>query len=104
MTIAESDQQKIGYGVATSVEALDWTDLKSRLQTLKAPIDYDIRNYPGPIPGCDAQFNYLLEERTKLSHELVRLEKCSQMPATDSEKAMAIDAFIRSSGILSKPA
>ncbi|MDA0655052.1 MAG: hypothetical protein O2912_01405 [Proteobacteria bacterium] len=103
MTNAQGDQRQIGHGVAASVKPLDWSDLKSRLQTLKAPIDHSIRNYPGPIPGCDAQFNYLLEERSKLSRELVRLEKCSQMPATGSEKVMAIDAFIRSSEILRKP-
>ncbi len=29
-------------------------------------IQTEISGYPGPISGCDAQFNYLLEERQKV--------------------------------------
>ena len=29
-----------------------------------------IANYPSPIAGCDAQFNFLLEEREKISKAL----------------------------------
>jgi hypothetical protein len=76
-------------------------ELKARLQSLKAPIDRDIRNYPGPIAGCDAQFNYLLEERAKLSRELVRLEKLSRHENAAHEAEIA--AFIESSEYLTAP-
>ena len=32
----------------------------------------DIRDYPRPIPGCDAQFDHLLEERSRRERELAR--------------------------------
>jgi hypothetical protein len=38
-------------------------------------INKEIRDYPTPIAGCDAQFNYLLEERARIAQELDRLKK-----------------------------
>ncbi len=36
--------------------------LEAELQRIKA----EIAEYPGPIAGCDAQFNHLLEERQRV--------------------------------------
>ena len=34
----------------------------------------EISTYPTPIAGCDAQFNHLLSDRTRLSKALAALE------------------------------
>ncbi|MEM8581449.1 MAG: hypothetical protein AAGF50_09675, partial [Pseudomonadota bacterium] len=39
----------------------------SALRAAKAELAADIRAYPTPIAGCDAQFNYLLAERQRIS-------------------------------------
>ncbi len=60
----------------------------------------EIRNYPAPIPACDAQFNYLLEEREALSSELARVRDFMNKD-TDSEDARSsIDAFLNFSTYL----
>lgn len=41
-----------------------------RLRAEKTEIEAEIKNYPVPIPGCDAQFNYLLERRAVLNRAL----------------------------------
>ena len=38
-------------------------------------IKKEIAAYPGPIAGCDAQFNHLLEERQRLLEALRSAEK-----------------------------
>lgn len=48
--------------------------LRAALTARKAEVAAEIRNYPGPIPGCDAQFNHLLEVRRILTQELQRLD------------------------------
>jgi len=41
-------------------------DLEAKLKEINA----EIRYYPGPIAGCDAQFNWLLEERMHINKQL----------------------------------
>tara|TARA_R110001606_G_scaffold68916_1_gene157483 strand:+ start:366 stop:626 length:261 start_codon:yes stop_codon:yes gene_type:complete len=55
-------------------DILDLAMLRAALVARKAEIAAEIRHYPGPIPGCDAQFNRLLEIRQILAHELLRLD------------------------------
>ena len=43
------------------------------LEDEKRRINEEIRNYPTPIAGCDAQFNVLLEEQAKIVRELEQL-------------------------------
>jgi len=54
---------------------MQWQDLITDLTTQRDKILNDIRNYPPPIPACDAQFNYLLEKRDRLTVELYRLQQ-----------------------------
>ncbi len=42
---------------------MTWNCIKKRLRELNE----EIRYYPGPIAGCDVQFEWLLEERIRLS-------------------------------------
>ena len=54
------------------------TELDVQEATLRAElqrITNEIRTYPPPIAGCDAQFNYLLEQRTLIKQQLSQLRK-----------------------------
>jgi len=63
-------------------------------------VQNEIRSYPAPIPACDAQFNYLLEEREALSSVLARVRGFMN-ENTDSENARnSIDAFLNFSTYL----
>lgn len=55
------------------IDHTESTELRDRLQKAKKLILEEIRNYPRPIAGCDQQFNYLLEERDRISGELSRI-------------------------------
>jgi len=50
-----------------------WAVIFRHLESEKSRVQEKIRNYPAPIPACDAQFNFLLEERENLSAEVVRV-------------------------------
>ena len=56
-------------------------DLDARKQTaataltaLRVALDDEIRTYPTPISGCDAQFNHLLAERRRVRDALAALD------------------------------
>ena len=57
----------------TEIDSL-WQQIKDHLDSERHRIVSEIRDYPRPIPACDAQFNYLLEERQRVGDELQRLE------------------------------
>ena len=42
-----------------------WNRIRAHLENEKTKIYEEIRNYPRPVPACDQQFNYLLEERAR---------------------------------------
>jgi hypothetical protein len=44
------------------------------LALAKQQLDDEIRDYPTPIAGCDAQFNYLLEEQRKVAKAMAALK------------------------------
>jgi len=46
----------------------------SELRTARQLLLQDMANYPSPISGCDAQFNRLLGDRTRLSNAIHALE------------------------------
>lgn len=48
-------------------------DVRSALEAEKHRLDEEIRQYPTPIPRCDAQFNDLYERRARIVKELERL-------------------------------
>jgi uncharacterized protein YdcH (DUF465 family) len=72
-------------------------DICSRLTAERRRIHDEIKVYPRPIPACDAQFNYLLEQRADLDAELNRLEEARQ----NSASVESIQQFLRSSPYLS---
>lgn len=54
--------------------AANWEDVRAQLEVRLKALNSEIGAYPGPITGCDAQFNHMLEERTRLNAELTRLD------------------------------
>lgn len=72
-----------------------WGALRRYLDGKRRPIQDEIRKYPPPIPACDAHFNHLLDQRSALSRELVRLDTASR--ADGGSRIAKIEDFIRSS-------
>lgn len=72
-------------------------DISQLLESQKLRTIEAIRNYPPPIPACDAQFNYLLEKRDRITVELNRL---NQLDGDDS----ALIDFIAASVYISDEA
>ena len=52
----------------------DWDALRARLTQLQEAVAVEIRAYPTPIPGCDAQYNHLLDRRAALAEARARLD------------------------------
>jgi len=68
-----------------------WQAVQDRLTARRAALNEEIAVYPGPITGCDAQFNHLLELRVGLNEQLTRLSELSE--GTD---AKTLKRFIES--------
>jgi hypothetical protein len=45
-------------------------------------LNAEISSYPSPISGCDAQFNYLLAARTRISEALNALDRDVFVPTS----------------------
>ena len=71
--------------------------IKALLETKRFGISEEIRKYPAPIPGCDQHFNYMLEERARISDELNRVVKLFAAQSGRRVRIEAIDEFVRSS-------
>ena len=69
----------------------DWQSMRRAIEALYDDVVAEIRNYPPPIPACDAHFNHLLDLRRLLPKELDRLD------AAAADDALTVDAFIRQS-------
>lgn len=50
------------------------------LTDARTALDAEIRAYPGPIAGCDAQYNHLLAERRRIHEALAVLEAKIHIP------------------------
>ncbi|MFQ5938171.1 MAG: hypothetical protein ACE5LB_17350, partial [Acidiferrobacterales bacterium] len=72
-------------------------DIRDYLESKKDKIYEEIRNYPPPIPACDLQFNYLLEERARISRELSRVDALITQDLRRKDRIKSIDEFIASS-------
>ena len=71
-------------------------DIRQHVVSRKRLVDEEIRTYPTPIPRCDAQFNFLLDEQIKLSDLLRRLPLAAENLPSDSYFEV-IENFITSS-------
>lgn len=77
-----------------------WAMIHQHLQEESRRVHREIRNYPTPIPACDAQFNYLLEEREALSSELIKVRELINQHADSEDARISIDAFLDFSNYL----
>lgn len=80
--------QKIDFEIETLLQFLEQKRRK---------IAEEIRAYPPPIPACDAQFNYLLAERSKLSREIRELQEMKEDISLDKNNSKQFRAFIEKS-------
>ncbi len=67
----------------------DWDALRARLARSRDSISAEIRNYPAPIPACDAQYNHLLARRAALSEALARLDAARKDGAAPAQSLLA---------------
>ena len=81
-------------------QQLAWQAIRAYLTTKKHQINEEVRYYPPPIPACDAQFNYLLAERAKLSQLLWQLGTMSQTNSSKQERQQWLVAFLEFSSDL----
>src|SRR5829696_6857354 len=72
-----------------------WSQIRAQLQAEKARIYEEIGTYPPPIAACDQQFNFLLEERTRVSQELDRLNEAAAASLTIEDSIKRMEEFIR---------
>jgi len=74
-----------------------WAKIRAHLERQR-DLNYEqIKNYPMPIPGCDQQYNYLLEQRTSISRELTRLHDAINADRHAADRVELITDFIQSS-------
>ena len=57
---------------------------RNELSVAKQLINDEIRSYPTPISGCDAQFNHLLAERERVQSALDSLKASVFVPTPRS--------------------
>jgi hypothetical protein len=77
-----------------------WTKISSHLENERERIYEEIKNYPRPIPACDAQCNCLLEERTAIADELNRMYEASDESLRSHDSIKFVEEFITSSRFL----
>lgn len=75
-------------------------DLITLYESQKSRLQDEIRNYPPPIPACDAQFNYLLEKRDQLSVELNRLQTMCQTDGGEKHSTQDLVEFMANSKVI----
>jgi hypothetical protein len=66
--------------------------IRGCMQRLKHVLDDEIRGYPTPIPRCDAQFNFLRQQRIRLSQDLLQ---ASTAAANDTAPAALLNVLQR---------
>ena len=87
-------------GASEAVES-GWRELRAALEDEWDRISEEIRSYPPPIPACDAQFNYLLERRDRVSRELGRLNRAAREPSSLATCRRFVDRLVESSDLIS---
>ncbi len=72
-----------------------WDAIESHLMSIKRAAVLEIRNYPQPIAGCDAQIPVLWEQRDAIAAEVDRLFEARHGSTSDAGRA--IETFIATS-------
>ena len=66
--------------MATQTPTSDLQTARQALAVARDALDAEIRSYPTPISGCDAQYNHLLAERRRAHEALQVLESEIHIP------------------------
>ena len=64
-----------------------WEAIEAHLLDIKRAAVLEVRNYPQPIAGCDAQIPALWEKRDGIAAELDRLSEARRNSTTESRDA-----------------
>ena len=80
----------------TQIDAA-WAELRNLLEQERVRVQEEIASYPPPITACDAQFNHLLEQRTRVARELTRMANLAQTPSSEAERR-ELDARVEAHG------
>jgi hypothetical protein len=81
-----------------------WARIRTCLEDRRHQLHEEIRSYPRPIPACDQQFNYLLEERAQTAEELDRMDEACAECLARGGALERIEEFIRSCRYLDEKA
>ena len=76
------------------------TAARTQLTRERERVLAELRAYPPAVPACDAQFNYLLEQRDGLGRELGRLDAILEADVDAQLKAQRLADFLRNSVFL----
>ena len=79
------------------------TDIEALLVAARAALDAEIRDYPTPIPRCDAQFNSLYEQRSRIARELAAIGAAATERSPASYRRV-VDDFMRADAFSDLPA
>ncbi|MCG8693611.1 MAG: hypothetical protein MI806_20590 [Minwuiales bacterium] len=74
-------------------------EIDAHLERQRQAVEKQIRRYPPPIPACDAQFNYLLEERDRLCRETAALADAVDNATNARAAARALAVLAKRIGI-----
>jgi hypothetical protein len=83
---------------------LVWREIREHLEVKRDQVYEAIRRYPPPIPACDVQFNYLLEERSCVAQELSRLNTLSKQKLPWQDQVRMLDEFLTTATCLNEEA
>ncbi len=79
-------------------------EIRLHLEDLRRALAAEIRNYPTPIPRCDAQFNHLYEQQARLARDLDRVDAPSGESPNRSDTIELISQFVASAPYTDDPA
>ena len=80
-----------------------WNEIVLHLEDRRRALAAEIRNYPTPIPRCDAQFNHLYEQQARLARELDRIGALARKN-TPGDTIELIRRFVASAPYTDDPA
>jgi hypothetical protein len=82
------------HGETKGAESL-WAAIRARLEAKRKETFEALRSYPPQVAGCDTYYQFLAEQRAKISGELRRLDELRRENPLDG-----IDRFVRASSFI----
>lgn len=67
--------------------------VRAHLEQRRLALADEMRNYPSPIPGCDQQFNWLLDQHHRVRRQLQELDALCSSAAGVEDLAAKLRAF-----------